>query len=242
MDLATYEQIFPHANVDGMLFHTPNQHCAWRVDTMYTKEPDTIEWLKSMQPGEVLFDVGANIGIYSIFAAKRGVKVYAFEPESQNFAILQKNIILNKLDNCKAFPICLSDCTKLDMLRLSGLLAGGSCHSFGADVDFHGTERKFEVQQGSISVRMDYAATFFEWPDHIKIDVDGFEHLVLDGAGDLSRCKSILCEMDSNRAEHMEWKDHLEWMGFKTDPEQIKAARRTEGTFAGIGNIIFTKG
>jgi len=47
--------------------------------------------------------------------------------------------------------------------------------------------------------------------------------------------------MDSNRAEHMAWKERLERYGFKTDPVQIKAARRTEGTFAGIGNIIFTR-
>lgn len=241
MDIETYEQIFPHVVVDNMIFHTPNRHCAWRVETMYTKEPDTIEWLKSMQPGEVLFDVGANIGIYSIFAAKRGVKVYAFEPESQNFAILQKNIVLNKLDNCKAFPICLSDCVKLDTLRLSGMLAGGSCHSFGDDVDFHGDKREFAIKQGSISLPLEQAAAYLEVPQHIKIDVDGFEHLVLNGAGDVSRFKSILCEMDSKREEHMEWKSHLEWAGFKTDPEQIKVARRTEGAFTGIGNIIFTK-
>jgi len=149
ISLEEYEQMFPHVAVDGMVFHTPNRHCAWRVETMYTKEPDTIEWLKSMKPGEVLFDVGANVGIYSIFAAKRGVKVYAFEPESQNFAILQKNIWLNKLDNCKAFPICLSDIVKLDTLRLSGAMAGGSCHTFGADLDFHGKHKEFPIVQGS---------------------------------------------------------------------------------------------
>ena len=44
-------------------------------------------------------DIGANIGIYSLYAAKRGHKVVAFEPESQNFALLQRNISLNNLDN-----------------------------------------------------------------------------------------------------------------------------------------------
>lgn len=242
MDLETYEQILPHVTVDGMIFYTPNKHTAWRVETLYTKEVDTIEWLQSMKPGEILFDVGANVGLYSIFAAKRGVKVYAFEPESQNFAVLQKNIVLNKLDNCTAFPICFSNVLGIDTLRLSGLMAGGSCHSFGADVDFHGAEKQFPVQQGSVALRMEYVAAQLEFPDHVKIDVDGFEHLVLDGAREvISRCKSILCEMDSKRREHMEWHDKLELMGFQTDPKQIAAAMRSEGTFKGIGNRIYTR-
>ena len=47
-----------------------------------------------------LMDVGANIGLYSIYAAKKNIKgVLSIEPESQNFAILNKNIYLNNLSN-----------------------------------------------------------------------------------------------------------------------------------------------
>ena len=119
MRLEDYEQMLPHVNLDGMLFPTPNTHCKWRIDTLYTKEPDTIQWLQAMKPGEVLYDVGANIGQYSIYAAKRGVKVFAFEPESQNYALLCKNIVLNKLENCTAYPLCLGDAWKIDQLQLS---------------------------------------------------------------------------------------------------------------------------
>jgi hypothetical protein len=45
--------------------------------------------------------------------------------------------------------------------------------------------------------------------------------------------------MDSNNADHMDWKSHLESSGFHTDREQITKARRAEGPFTGIGNIIF---
>lgn len=242
MTLDDYENSFPHVQQGDMLFFTPNAHCKWRVDSMYTKEPDTIEWLKTMQPGEVLYDVGANIGLYSIFAAKRGVKVFAFEPESQNFAVLQKNILLNRLENCAAFPICFSNVLGIDMLRLSGLLAGGSCHTFGADEDYRGHEKKFPVSQGSVAFRMEWAAAQLGWPDHIKIDVDGFEHLVLEGAHSvLYRVKSILCEMDSHRKEHMEWERRLLDMGFELDQQQVAAAMRAEGPFQGIGNRIFVK-
>ncbi|QGH72683.1 MAG: methyltransferase [Podoviridae sp. ctQNx1] len=243
MELEKYEQMFPHVQVDGMMFYTPNTHVKWRIDTLYTKEPDTIIWLNDMKPGEVLYDVGANIGQYSIYAAKRGVKVYAFEPEAQNFAILQKNIFLNKLTNCTAFPICLSDEIVINTLRLSGLIAGGSCHSFGADMDYHGNEKHFQHEQGSIAVPMDYflAHTQAQPPDHIKIDVDGFEHLVLDGADDcIGFVKTILCEMDSKRKEHMDWMHLLcDKYGFHVDEKQIECARRKDGSFEGIGNIVF---
>lgn len=242
MKLEEYEQLQPHAQVDGMLFHTPNRHCAWRVETIYTKEPDTIQWLQKMKDGEVLYDVGANIGLYSIFAAKRGVKVFAFEPESQNFAVLQKNIALNKLTNCTAYPLCLSSVWAIDTLRLSSLIPGGSCHSFGADVDYRGAERKAGIVQGSIAITMDELCGRLGYPDHIKIDVDGFEHLVLNGGQSaLHHVKSLLCEMDSNRQEHMEWHERLLARGFEVDQQQIATAMRKEGSFAGIGNRIYTR-
>ena len=60
------------------------------------KEPDMIEWIESFNRNDILFDVGANIGLYSIFASKQGIKkVIAFEPEALNFALLNQNIFLN---------------------------------------------------------------------------------------------------------------------------------------------------
>lgn len=70
-------------------FVTPNEHCEFRVRSFFDKEPDTIEWLAEINPGEVYIDVGANVGMYAIWAAKTtGARVVAFEPESQNFALL----------------------------------------------------------------------------------------------------------------------------------------------------------
>src|SRR6185369_11103747 len=93
LTLEQFEQLHPNmtysmGDAGELKFLTPNQHCAWRVHTLDTKEPDTIAWLAKMQPGEVLFDVGANMGQYSLIAAKYGLTVHAFEPESQNFALL----------------------------------------------------------------------------------------------------------------------------------------------------------
>ena len=85
IDLEEYEKIqpamvIPMGNVK-VVYATPNAMTGWRVKTFFTKEPETIAWMGEFGSGEVMVDVGANVGMYSIWAAKtRGVRVFAFEP------------------------------------------------------------------------------------------------------------------------------------------------------------------
>jgi len=246
MNLEEYERIQPHAEVDGMKFYLPNRHCEWRVQTIYTKEPDTVAWIRSMKEGEVFFDIGANIGLYTLLAASRKLAVFAFEPESQNFGVLIRNLALNSFTKAQAvaFPFCISDGERIDTLRLSSLIAGGSCHSFASDENFKREEKQWAYEQGSVSFSLD--ALVFEikmpQPAHIKVDVDGFEDKVLRGATKvLENTKSILVEMDSANTHHMEWKRELENQGFVVDETEMLSARRSEGPFVGIGNIIFRR-
>jgi hypothetical protein len=95
------------------------------------KEPDTIEWIAGFSPGEVFYDVGANVGMCSIWAAVASkTAVYAFEAESQNFALLNRNIWINRLaGQVAALPLAIADTVGLDKLYLSEFIAGGSCHN-----------------------------------------------------------------------------------------------------------------
>lgn len=242
MELAEYEKIIPNAKVDGLTFLTPNQHCAWRVQTLYTKEPDTIAWIRNMERGEVLFDIGANMGQYSLVAAQRGVRVHAFEPESQNFALLVRNIILNNMSPLVTpWPVALSDHISLDLLHLSSLIPGGSCHAYGESIDFHGSPHAFPYSQGSVSTTLDHFVAKYGPATHIKIDVDGFEHLVIAG-GDVTvqKARSILIEINTNYPQHMELVDKMtNGYGFNYDEAQALESRRKEGPFKGVGNIIF---
>lgn len=53
----------------------------WRAQTLMTKEPDSLKWIDSMQPGSVFWDIGANVGALTLYAAQRGdLEVWAFEP------------------------------------------------------------------------------------------------------------------------------------------------------------------
>src|SRR5882724_5820112 len=73
-------------------FLVPNTSVKWRVDTLLEKEPETIEWIDSFKEGEVFYDVGANIGLYSVYAAaRRKSPVVAFEPDARNYALLVEN-------------------------------------------------------------------------------------------------------------------------------------------------------
>ncbi len=246
MTLEEYERIQPNASVDGIVFNLPNRHCEWRVQTMYTKEPDTIAWIRSMKTGDVFYDIGANIGLYTMLAAKQGLRVFSFEPESQNFAILIRNLAMNGFtkDQAVAFPFCISDQERVDTLRLSSLIAGGSCHSFASDLNYRREEKEWKYQQGTVGFSLDTLVYELMMPQplHIKIDVDGFEDKVLKGAERvIDHAQSILVEMDSNNSEHMEWKVALENRGFLTDETEYSVARRKDGPFTGIGNIIFRR-
>jgi len=231
-----------------MVFNTPNEMTAWRVQSLYEKEPDTIQWIAGMASGSVLLDVGANVGMYSVFAAMtRQVKVFAFEPESQNYALLNANIAANNLsDKVAAYPLALSDRMQLDRLFLSQFSAGGSCHSFGEQVGFDLKPRGAAFAQGSFSATIDQLidSGSMPVPEYIKLDVDGFEHKVLAGASktlDNPKVREILVELNTHLPEHQAVIDRLKSFGFQYDEAQVHGALRKSGAFEGVGEFIFRR-
>ena len=80
---------------DGVVlkFSSPNNLSRWRIKTFSKKEPETLDWINNFRSNSVFWDIGANIGIYSCYAAKKkSCKVYAFEPSVFNLDLLAKNI------------------------------------------------------------------------------------------------------------------------------------------------------
>jgi hypothetical protein len=87
---------------------------------------------------------------------------------------------------------------------------------------------------------MDHFAAKYGNPDYIKIDVDGFEHLVVKGGTvALDSAKSVLIEINTRYPEHQELVQFMCNRGFHYDEAQALESRRKEGAFEGIGNIIF---
>ena len=252
MRIEDYEQLQPssYAEYEGrrMRFHTPNRATAWRVESLFSKEPDTIAWLASFAPGEVLLDIGANVGMYTVFAAlARQVTVYAFEPESQNYALLNRNIHDNGIaDRAFAFCAALSDSARFHRLYLSAFVPGGSCHTFGEPLDHHGRPAASPFAQGCYSTTVDtlVAEGAMPVPQHIKIDVDGIEPKVVAGARETlrnPRVRSVLIEINTHLESHWDTIDAMLEAGFDYNRAEADAARRTEGAFEGVGNYVFRR-
>lgn len=231
-----------------MVFHTPNSMTRWRVQSFNDKEPHTVKWLKKIPQGSIFLDVGANVGMYSIFAAAvRKAQVYAFEPESQNFALLNQNIQSNGLSGkIIGYPLAISNEIALRPLYLSEFSQGGSCHSFGEKVGFDLKPRLETFTQGSSSATIDHLVDSgsIPCPHFIKVDVDGFEHKVLDGARKTLTnplLRELLVELNTNLPEHLRIIESLKQSGFSHDPAQAASALRTSGSFKGVGEFIFRR-
>jgi FkbM family methyltransferase len=98
------------------------------------REPWTIEWLRSLPAGAVLWDVGANIGTTALVAADqpgRSVRVVAVEPFPANYSSLVKNIVLNHLQDCViALPFGVGIETRVIPYNWATKEPGGALHSF----------------------------------------------------------------------------------------------------------------
>ena len=112
-------------------FYCPNYLVKYRIDTLYSKEPETIEWIENFNKNDIFFDIGSNIGLYSCYAAQKGIKTFSFEPSVFNLEILAKNININKLNNfITIVPISLFNKNVISNFNHQNLEFGGALSLF----------------------------------------------------------------------------------------------------------------
>jgi FkbM family methyltransferase len=148
-----------------------------------TYEPNEFMFLSQvLQPGMIFIDVGANDGLYSLFAAKRigpTGRVLALEPSTREFARLEQNLQLNRLANICPLRLAASDRTGVATLRIAGFGHEG-CNTLGGfayAIEQEGTEK---VQMATLdNIVNAHALTRV---DVVKIDAEGGELGVLKGA------------------------------------------------------------
>ena len=239
---------FPdNAKVNGLFFDTSNPLIFNRGARLHTKEPDTINWIDEyINDGDVLYDIGANIGVYSLYAAKyKNAITYSFEPESANYYYLNKNIYHNNLSNkIKAYNIALNDSNLLSVLNLSQFRPGAGNHNFNKELDANHKKFNSAFKQGMIGLSVD--DFIYEWggetPNHIKIDVDGNEHIVINGMTNIlkdMKLKTIAIEVNLNLESDDELKNKLISYGFKllTDERYINNEYLSNGYL----NLFFVR-
>ena len=210
-----------------------------RYKRLMTKEPTTIKRMGGFLEGSVFIDVGANIGLYSVFAAKfRRCRVFSFEPQALNYAALCKNVSLNGLgDTVTAYCLAISDRILVSDLFIRDFSEGQSHNDFGV-------EQQGCVKQGCAGFPLDYLVDqgAVTQPHYIKIDVDGFEHKAVAGMEKTlasPEMKSILIEIDRRIPEHLELVKRMVDTGWVYNPKQVE---RSLPSSAVEFNYIFHRG
>lgn len=229
-------------------FYTPTRKTAGRVKKIFRKEPITITWMDNMKQGDIVIDIGANVGMYSLMSAVgRSAKVYAFEPEASNYNLLCQNIRLNDMQH-KVTAYCAGNLdydgfSVLNIAHKRDVGPGGSCHTVEEERNFDLTKMKVTFKQGINTVMLDtFCKQMNIVPDHIKMDVDGLEHRVIDGAIEsIQKAKTVIIELNTNLTEHNNAVAKMKSLGFKLDETQVKQALRTGGTFLNVGEHLFYK-
>ncbi len=187
------------------------------------KEPETVNWIETyIRTGDIFYDVGANVGAYSFIAdvVTGGLaRIFAFEPGSTTYAALVQNIFLN---NCHQriipLPLALSDYTGLRIFHYSSIVPGAASHVM-PDVNIRLTSNIQTQSQYILSFRIDDLINQLGLPapNLIKIDVDGSEIAVIQGAVRVlcgSTLRSLLIEVDEQAPQTPELVQMLDGFGF----------------------------
>jgi len=177
--LRNQDGVIKHGVCQGLRFNTGRSAAGFLLGT---SEP-TIQTVLQMlvRPGTVVYDIGANVGFLTIVAAKltgSSGRVFAFEPLADNIRCLEHNIRLNGFDYVDVTECALSDRDGTALFLISRSPTWGELASVSGKVEDEIGRREVTVcrldsivQQNSLPL-----------PNLIKIDVEGAEAMVLDGA------------------------------------------------------------
>lgn len=173
----------------------PITHYRWK--NCLTKEKLTLDWIDRLVLGEgIFFDIGANIGQFSIYAALKHppLRIVAFEPEYSNLNLLKENILANGLQSrVEPYGIGLGEKTGLSFLHLQDLMPGSAKHTTSKQM-LGKTAEKCPVvwREGIATYSLDqFCRETGLYPNYIKLDVDGNEPDILAGGMETLSSKDL---------------------------------------------------
>lgn len=169
-------------------FTAMGRHGVGRATNLLTKQPATIKWIDTFEPGSVFWDVGANIGVYSLYAALRAdTRVVAIEPAAVNYFALTMNCEINRCGQVTCLLAGLGRGSRIADLAVSQF---APAKSFGFS-DKKG--RVFEGRQAAMILPMDRLVDEYglPCPNYVKIDVPGLTDEILAGAAATLRRREV---------------------------------------------------
>ena len=191
--MASGEGVIQNGLGQGLRFDATGGYAGYLLGTSEPEEQETLA--RYLKPGGVFYDIGANIGFYTVIGAKivgESGRVYAFEPFPEATAALRKNVALNDFKTVEVVEAAVSDTVGkaqfagFDQSAKNRIVSGQK----GADV-----ESTIEVDLVTIDDFVD--KTGARPPDVIMIDIEGAETAALLGMGEtLKKWRpAILCEV-----------------------------------------------
>ena len=209
---------------DSLCFGINSDLEEYRVNSLFEKEPETIAWIDSIcNSDSVFYDIGANIGIYTLYMNYKNplMQMFCFEPVQNNFNSLQNNIILNRALNVHPFNIALSNNNMITNLFISDTRNGNSGAQIEAPINEKGDTFEAKKIENILSFSLDYLVNNlnFPQPNFIKIDVDGHENEILDGMRvtlENEQLKSLLIEFNDD-TQFQKWQSIFSKLGLFID-------------------------
>lgn len=171
-------------NGEKFRFRTGNGRLLWRVRTFPYEEPLMTKWISTILQTDVVLDIGANCGLFSVALAKRASLVYACELDPLNVGLIKENAFLNGVHGkVVVLPFaCGSDDGVLDVF-FRDLTPGDALQSMGRPQILSTRLGQFPHSGPVLMLSLDdlWDRAALQRPTKIKIDVDGNEEMVLKG-------------------------------------------------------------
>lgn len=201
-------------------------HFRWYL--FKNKEQEVRDYIDSyIKEGDVFFDIGANVGVFSIYGAKRhkNIEVHSFEPEYSNLNLLKENVVLNNLTKqIKIHSVALSDFVGLSTLNIQDVTPGAAVHT-ESKYPIGMTDEGYPViwKEGVVSVTVDFICEqLCVCPNAMKVDTDGNEDKIFRGAVKTlanKALRSLTVEMPMDEAKKKFCYEKLNSHGFSLDWE-----------------------
>ncbi len=212
------------------------------------KEPETVSWIeRELTEEAVFYDVGANVGTYTLIAAAywgQSVRVVAIEPSAINFSRLLMNLKINRCaERVIPLPVALARRTGLESFHYANLEAGGALHTLGSPSDLSARGLRPALSVPTLAFDLDTLIQQFHLPEptHLKVDVDGQELDVLEGAQRvLPGVRGLLVELEEGKGDS-QVRRFLSERGFRETASYPYRYGHLQPEYRRVANVIFQR-
>lgn len=175
----------------------------------------TVAFAEAVDPGQVVYDIGAHVGWYTLLGSRlvgSSGRVVAFEPSPRNLRFLERHVDLNDAENVTVVEGAVSDVD-----GQAGFDAGAS-HSTAALAD----EEEATMTVRTVTLDRLVSSGRLPPPDLVKVDVEGEEEAVLEGAGDvLASSRPVLLLSVHGAAAERACRSRLRHVGYRVEPVRL---------------------